>query len=148
MLEGGVAPRLSLRVQRIGPAGAVIATRPGIVTGEQTVREAVVVTDDPGGIGVLAHILLLNTVVLDGIVDHAADEGDVGARAQFGEYVRDRAGAIETRVDVQDIGTALLGSRQPIHRDGMILRRVPAHDQDDIGVQHVDPVVGHRSPAK
>jgi hypothetical protein len=30
----------------------------------------------------------------------------------------------------------------------MIFRRVPAHDQDDIGVHHVDPMVGHRSPAE
>ena len=148
MLESGIAPRLSLRVQRIGPARAIVAARLGIVAGEKTVGEAVAVADDPGGVGVLAHVLLLNAVMLDGIVDHAADEGDVGARAQFGEHVRDRAGAIETRVDVQDIGAALLGARQPIHCDGMILRRVPAHDQDDIGVQHVDPMVGHRSPAE
>ena len=148
MLERGVAPRLSLRVQRIGPARAVVAALLGIVAGEKTVGEAVAVADDPGGVGVLAHVFLLDTVVLDGIVDHAADEGDVGARAQFGEHVRDRAGAIETRVDVQDIGAALLGARQPIHGDRVILRRVPAHDQDDIGVQHVDPMVGHRPSAE
>src|SRR5262245_17881017 len=86
--------------------------------------------------------------MLESIVDHAADEGDIGARAQLGEYVGDRAGAIEARVDVQDIGAALLGARKPIHRDGMILRRVSTHDQDDIGVQHVDPMVGHRPSAE
>ena len=148
MLERGIAPRLSLPVQRIRPARAVVAALLGIVAGEKTVGKAVVVADDPGGVGVLAHVFLLDAVMLDGIVDHAADEGDVGSRAQFGEHVRYRAGAIETRVDVQDIGAALLGSRQPIHCDGMVLRRVSAHDQDDIGVQHVDPMVGHRSPTE
>src|SRR5262249_27378329 len=93
-------------------------------------------------------VFLLDAVVLDGIVDHAAYESDIGARAQFCEHVRDRAGAIEMRVHVQDIGAALLGSRQPIHRDRVIFRGVSAHDQYDIGVQHVDPMVGHRSPAE
>jgi hypothetical protein len=30
----------------------------------------------------------------------------------------------------------------------MIFRRISAHDQNDIGVQHVDPMIGHRSPAE
>src|SRR5215475_3176722 len=98
MLERRVAPRLSLAVQRVGPARAVVPPRLGIEAGEKTVRKAIVVADDPGGVGVLAHVLLLNAVMLDRIVDHAADECDVGARAQFGEYVRDRACAIETRI--------------------------------------------------
>src|SRR5262245_49995871 len=144
MLECRIALRLPLSVQRISPASAVVAMLLRIVAGEKTVGEAVAVADDPGGVGVLTHVLFLNPIMLDGIVDHTADEGDVGTRAQFGEHVRDRAGAIEMRVHVQDIGAALLGARQPIHRDGMIFRRVPAHDQDDIGVQHVDPMVGHR----
>src|SRR4030095_9680814 len=116
---------------RISPKRAIIATALRIITREKTVFEAVARADDPGGIGVLAYVLLLNAIMFDGIVDHAADEGDVGARAQFGEYVGDRAGAIETRIDVQDIGAALLGARQPVHRDGVIFRRISAHDQDN-----------------
>ncbi len=57
-------------------------------------------------------------------------------------------GAIETRVDVQDIGATLLGAREPIHGNRVIFRRVPTHDQDDIGVHHVNPMVGHRPSAK
>src|ERR1700756_5195788 len=30
----------------------------------------------------------------------------------------------------------------------MILRGVSAHDQDDIGIDHVDPMVGHRPSAE
>ena len=82
------------------------------------------------------------------VVDHPAHEGDVGARAQLGPHVGDRARAIEARVDVQDVGAALLGAGQPVHRDGVILGRVAAHDQDDVGVHHVDPVVGHGAPAE
>jgi hypothetical protein len=88
MLERGVTLRLSLRVQREGPLRAVIAALRRIVAGEKAVGKAIVVADDPGGVGVLTHVFLLDTVVLDGIVDHAADEGDVGPRAQFGEHVR------------------------------------------------------------
>src|SRR5262245_31136092 len=124
MLERRVAPRLSFAVQRESPACAVVALLLGIKAREKTVGEAVVVTDDPGSIGVLAHILFLNAVMLESIVDHAADKSDVGTRAQLGEHVRDRAGAVETRVDVENIGAALLGARQPIHRYGMVLGRV------------------------
>jgi len=148
MHERGIAPRLSLRVQRVRPLGAVVSPALGIIAREKTIGEAIAIADDPGGVGILSHVFLLDAVVLDGIVDHAADEGDVGARAQFGEHVRYRAGAIETRIDVQNVGALLLGARQPIHRDGMIFRRISAHDQNDIGVQHVDPMIGHRSPAK
>src|SRR5262245_25786448 len=108
MLERGVSLRLPLTVYGVSPARPVVAVFLRIVAGEKTVGEAVTVADDPGGVGVLAHVLLLDTVMLDGVIDHAADEGDVGARAQLCEYVRDRAGAIETRVHVQDIGATLL----------------------------------------
>ena len=89
MLERGITLRRPLRVQRISPLCAVIAALRRIVPGEKAVGEAVAVTDDPGGVGVLTHVLLLDTVVRNGIVDHAADEGDVGARAQFGEHICD-----------------------------------------------------------
>src|ERR1051325_11481676 len=91
MLEGRVAPRLSLRIEREGPARAVVASFLRIEAGEKTVGETVIITDDPGGIGVLSHVLLLDTIMFEGIVDHAADESDVGARAQLGEHVGDRA---------------------------------------------------------
>src|SRR5688572_11989398 len=107
MFERGIAPWPSLPVLRIGPLGFIVASGFGIVPGKQPVREAVAVADDPGGVGVLAHVLLMNAVMLDGVVDHAADESDVGSRTQFGEHVSNRAGAIETRVDVQDICAAL-----------------------------------------
>src|SRR5258705_11916386 len=108
MLERGVSLRLPLTIQRVSPARAVVAAFLRIEAAEKTVGEAVTVADDPGGIGVLTHVLLLDTIVLDGVIDHAADESDVGARAQLGEHVCDRAGAIEARIDVEDIGAALL----------------------------------------
>ena len=89
MIERSITLRLSLRVQRISPLRAVIAALCRIVTSKKAVGKAIVVTDDPGGVGVLPHVLLLDAVVRDGIVDHATDEGDVGARAQFGEHVRE-----------------------------------------------------------
>ena len=89
MLEGRVAPGLSLGVERERPARAIVALLLGIVAGEKTVGEAVVVADDPRGVGVLAHVLFLNAVMFERIVDHATDEGDVGARAQFCENIRD-----------------------------------------------------------
>src|SRR6266850_8537034 len=98
MLERGIAPRLSLRVQRVRPLGAVVSPALGIIAREKTVAEAVAIADDPGGVGVFTDVFFLDAVVLDGIVDHAADESNVGARAQFGEHVRYRAGAIETRI--------------------------------------------------
>src|SRR4030095_6395050 len=111
MLEGRIAPRLSLRVERVGPLVAIVAALFRIVAGKQPVGEVVAVADDPGGIGVLAYVLLLNAIMFDGIVNHAADEGDVGARAQFCEHIGYRARTIETRIDVENIGAALLGAR-------------------------------------
>src|SRR6516225_9790652 len=109
MLEGRIAPRLPLSVQRESPASAVVASFLRIEAGKQTVGETVIVADDPGGVGVLTHVFLLDTIMLEGIVDHAADESDVRARAHFGEHIRQRAAAIEARIDMQDISTTLLG---------------------------------------
>src|SRR5262249_54952565 len=89
MLERRLAPRLSLSVQRVSPARAVVALLFRIVASEKTVGKAVVITHDPGSVGVLTHVLLLDAVMLDSVIDHAADKGDVGARAQLGEYVGD-----------------------------------------------------------
>src|ERR1044071_2826506 len=107
MLERRVALRLTLTVERVGPLCAVVLAGVRIEPGEEAVGEAVAVADDPGRVRVFAYVFFLNAIMLDRIVDHAADEGDVGAGAELREDVGDRAGAVEARVDVQDIGAAL-----------------------------------------
>src|SRR5947209_19933444 len=103
MLEGRVAARLSLRIHRVRPAPPIVLLRLGIEAREETVAEIVIVADDPGGVGVLTDVLFLNAIMLEGIVDHAADESDIGARALHSIQVDDRAGACESRIYEQDI---------------------------------------------
>src|ERR1041384_3608694 len=101
MLERRGALRLTLAVERVGPLFAVVPAGVWIELGDEAGRGGAAVADDPGRVRVFADVLFLNAIMLDRIVDHAADEGDVGARAELREDVGDRARAVEARVDVR-----------------------------------------------
>src|ERR1051326_2951884 len=103
MLERRVALRLTLAVERVGPLCAVVLAGVRIESGEEAVGEAVAVADDPGRVRVFADVLFLNAIMLDRIVDHAADEGDVGARAELREDVGDRAGAVRSEEHTSEL---------------------------------------------
>ena len=68
----------------IVPGGFVVDLLLGIEAGEEAVfGQLESVFDDEGGVGVVDEIIFGDAVVGDGVVDHAAEEGDVGAGADL-----------------------------------------------------------------
>src|SRR5213078_1043961 len=62
------------------------------------------------------------------------EERDVRAGADRDVEVRDRAGAREPRVDMDDLGTVHLRLHGPAERHRMALRHVRAHDDEAVGM--------------
>ena len=54
----------------------------------------------------------------------------------------------KARVDVNELGAPVFGPHDPFERNGMIFRRVAALDEDDIAVDNIDIVIGHRTPSE
>src|SRR5207237_2678121 len=76
-------------------------------------------------------------------------KGDVRPRADRRVDIGHRAGARETRVDVNDLGAVLdLRFHRPAEGDGVVFRHVGAHDDDAIGVGHAPRVEGSFAAAE
>src|SRR5579864_7094974 len=68
------------------PGGNVIFHRGGIVSGEQAVfRQLDSLLDDEGGVGPVGEIFLVVAIVLDGVVDQSAEEGNIASCANLAE---------------------------------------------------------------
>jgi hypothetical protein len=93
-------------------------------------------------VGVRLHVLLELQVVGEDVVDHAAEERNIGAGPHRDMLIGQRAGPGEPRVDVDDPGAASLGLHHPLEPDRMGLGHVRAHDDDAVGVGQVLLVVG------
>ena len=91
-----------------------------------------------------AHIVGVVQVAAERVVNQAAEKGDVGAGADGYIAVRHRGGAIEARVDADQLGFALaLGLHDEAEADRMVLGGIAAHHQNDVGVGDVGPAIGH-----
>ena len=90
-----------------------------------------------------------DAVVLDGVVDQAAEEGDVGAGADLQEQIGTGRGAREARIHHDHLRVALaLGFDRPLEAARMVLGRIATHDQHHVGVLDVDPAIGHRAASE
>ena len=117
------------------PAAAVVRRRVGVVTTEQPVqilRVPVLVRDEGRGVRERRDVLAEVQVVGQDVVDQAAEERDVSARADRHVGVGDSAGAGEARVDVDHFRAAGLGLHHPLEPDRMGLGHVRAHDDDAV----------------
>ena len=136
----------ALIVLLVVPARLVVGALLFVVSGEEPVLEAEAVLHDEAGVGVGAHVFVLDLILFEQIADDAAQESDVRARTDRGIDVGDRRGAGEARVDDDELGAVLdLRLDHPFEAARMGLGGVAAHDQDDVGVLDVLPGVGHRA---
>src|ERR1700722_7800793 len=84
----------------IVPGEFVVNLFLGIESGEKTVfRQIKSVFNNEGGVGVVDEIVFRDAAVGDGVVDDAAEEGDVGAGTDLYVHVGVRGGASEARID-------------------------------------------------
>src|SRR5713226_7241157 len=87
---------------RIIPRGFIVTLRLGVKAGEDPVRvgrKLEIAFDDERRVRVVDHVIFRDAVVLDGIANDAAEEGDVRAGANLAEEIGDRGCAGEARVD-------------------------------------------------
>ncbi len=93
----------------------------------------------------VADELLVFPAVLEDVIEHAPDEGNVGTRANAHEMVGLGSGASEARIHHDHLRALLLGVQHVQHRHRMRLRGVAADEQHRPGVLHVVVGVGHRT---
>ena len=117
-----------------------------VVSGEEPVLEAEALFHDQAGVGVGAHVLVLNLVLFEQMTDDAAQESDVSARTDRRVDVGDRRGAGEARVNDDELGAVLdLRLDHPFETARMGFGGVAAHDENHVGVLDILPGVGHRA---
>ncbi len=144
-----VTARVAIFIQLILPAAAIVLARFGVVAAKQPVFKAVAVADDQSGIGKGAHVLLLDLVMLQQIVNHAHQEGNVAARTQRRIEIGHRRRAVKARVDHNHLRIIVRFCLvHPFKANRMRFGWVATHDQHHIGVFDVVPVVGHRAAAE
>ncbi|MNF58356.1 hypothetical protein D3C84_399080 [compost metagenome] len=150
VLQGRVGTHIAVVARGVAPGGLVRVGALGlVVAAEQAVLEAVPLVHDEGGVGVVAHVLVLDLVVADQVVDQAAEEGDIGAGADRRVVVGHGGRAGEARIDHDQAGVVVrLGFGDPLEAAGVGFGGVAAHDQHQIGILDVGPVVRHGSTAK
>src|ERR1700727_505848 len=136
----------ALIVLLVVPARLVVSALPFVIAGEEPVLEAKAVFHDQAGVGVGAHVLVLNLVLFEQMADDTAQESDVSARTNRRVDVGDRRGAGEARVNDDELGAVLdLRLDHPFETARMGLGGVAAHDYNDVGVLDVLPGGGHRA---
>ena len=85
---------------------------------------------------VLEELLLIPTLIVDDVIDQAAEKGDVGAGSYRRVDVAHRAGAREAGIDVNQLGAIGFGFHRPAKCDWMIFGHVRAHEHAAIGLGH------------
>ena len=129
----------------IVPGEFVVNLFLGIESGEEAVfRQIESVFNDEGGVGVIDEIIFRDAAVGDGVIDDAAEEGDIGAGANLKIHVGIRGSAGQPRIDDDGFRIAVnFGFDRPLEAAGVILGGIAAHDQHHVCVLDVDPAVGH-----
>src|ERR1700704_5707217 len=87
---------------RVVPRGLVITLRLGVEAGEHPVHvggKLEIAFDDERRVRVVDHVIFRDAVILDGIANDAAEEGDVRAGANLAEEIGDRGGAGKARIN-------------------------------------------------
>ena len=149
VLERRIAADVAIGVPLVLPRAGVVLVRRGVESGEQAVIEGEAVADNERRVRVGAHVVVVVQVLGQDVPDEAAEQRDVRSGAYLQVVVGDGGCARETRVDrdqPRPPGVARL--QRPLEAAGMVLSRVGAHHQHDIGVLDVLPMIGHRAPAE
>ena len=146
VLEREVLLRDAVLVHLEGPGLLVVFPGLFIIAREEAVKFArafEVGVHEEGGIGVLDDIFLEIEVVVEDVLDHPAEEGDVRAGTHGRIEIRLCRSLREAGVHDDQLCALFLGLHDPFHGNGVVRCRVAPHDEDDIGILNIDPVVRH-----
>ncbi len=144
-----VAFRVTVRISLVVPGLSVVLVGGFVESGEETIFEEKLVTDDEGGIGVSPHVVVMEEIVLQDMFNETSEERDIRAWPNLEMMIGDCRGSRESRINGDDGGaTCFPGFKCPLKSARVVFRRVGTHDQDDIGILDVFPVVGHCTAAE
>ena len=148
VLQRRVAAHEAIVTVGVVPAGAVVAALLFVVARIQAVLEGELVLHQERHVGVVQHVLVLDAVLGQQVVDQAAQEHDVGTGADRRVHVGHRGRAVEARIDHDQPGLVVrLGLGHPFEPARVGLGGIATHDQDQVGILDVDPVIRHRTTA-
>src|SRR6267142_5608173 len=157
LLLGALECRLGGRITLVGPRRGVVEALGRIVPAEQALVEAEPLLHDEGRVRVVLDVLVVDQVLLEDVVDQAAEEGGIRAGPDPRVHVRYGRGPGEPRIDVDHLGAAAaadttprieLRLQEPLEPDRVSLGRIRPVDDDHVGVLNVTPVVRHRAPSE
>jgi len=77
---------------------------------------------------ILEELLLIPTLIVDDVINQAAEKGDVGAGANRRIDVAHRTGAGKARINVNQLGAIGFGLHRPAECDRMVFGHVRAHE--------------------
>jgi len=105
--------------------------------------------DQMKGIRAVFKVTRINLAIIYGVVDHPPQKGDIGSGAHRGVDVCLGRSSSETGINADDRCVSLdLCFHNPLEGDRVVLRRIAAHNENDIGVLDVYPVVRHHPSTK
>ena len=114
MLEGLVPLGHAVFVEFKAPFGLVVGAGLLVVAGEDAVLETEVLAHDERGVGVFDNVLLEVLFIVEDVLDHASQEGDVRTGPQGDMEIRPGGSTRELRVHVHDAGSLVLGLQDPL----------------------------------
>jgi hypothetical protein len=149
ILQGFVDAGEPAAIFLILPARFVVRFRLRVPSGEVPLLEGKTVIDEERRVGVLFDVVRVVEIAFQRVANQSAQESDIAARSNGHVIVRHRGGAIETRVDANELRFARsLRFHRETKSDRMIFRGIAAHDENDVGVRDIRPSVCHRPPAE
>ena len=131
------------------PGGAVVIAFGFVIAGEEAVLEAKAFLDYVWRISECLHILPLNLIVGDAVIDDTQEECDVRAGPDRRVEIRDRSRTREARID-HDEPSAAVGFRfgHPFEAARMRLGGIAAHHDHKVGVLDISPGIRHCAAAE
>jgi hypothetical protein len=149
MLQRVVRDDIAIGPDLVVPGVAVVVAGHLVIAGEQAVLVCEAFLHEIRRIGKGLHVFPVHLLVLDAVILHAEQEGDIAALTDRCIDVGDRSRARIARVDHDQPGAAIvLGFRDPFESARMRFGGVAAHDDDEIGVADVGPGIRHRAAAE
>ena len=88
MLQGHVPLGNSVFILLEGPGRRIIGSLCGIVTREESVIETIPRVHDKGGIGVILNVEFVVEIIIQDVLDHPAQKGDIAFRNGVGQRYR------------------------------------------------------------
>src|SRR5713101_715942 len=141
MRSGAPGRRLAtLDTSPVKPGASVVAPVLSVPTREdasQILRILELLWKNDRSVGVVGHVLAKIFFVFEHVMNEPPEKQDVRSGAHGSPDVCHSGGAAETRIDVNNLRTALSRFDHPLETDRVILRHVRAHNQNGIRIHEV-----------